>query len=578
MTTTRPIVICDDVTNYVKYCEDNPDKIDNDIKLLLKNIVLPVSKDPEITFDADMHAKCVKYIENNYYPLFPFQKFILPFIFLYKNGKPVFTKFLIMMGRGGGKDGILGPLSDFFTTPLYGVREYNVDIVATAEWQAENTFKVVHRMKDGNPKFKGKCQVTKKHIYDNTTKSELRYNSSNASTKDGKQIGCLILNEIHAYETYDQINVFESAFGKVAGGRSYGGREYPKEFIITTQGYVREGPLDDTLSIARNVLEQGDLSMGWFPVLYRLDTEEEVDDPEKWIKANPSLPYLPVLAEQIAKDYKEAKANPKKMPEFRTKRCNLPDKPAEVETVTSWRNILRCSYDGTTDEELERKQPREVPDTSGQPAIIALDYADLRDFASLGVLTISGADYVWKQHTWIDRNNPDFQNIRFPLDMCGQPGFDDFEITSEPVIPVADICDHIDRLMIEYDVRKITLDTYRFTLFKAEFEARGWVLEDKTHPEGIIRLIRQTQAVTAYIAPLIQAAYETGNVIYGDSAIMRWYTNNVAVHNDKYGNKRFEKQEQRLRKTDGFMAFNIAMYSKDLIEEAVSDDFYFYIS
>ena len=58
-------------------------------------------------------------------------------------------------------------------------------------------------------------------------------------------------------------------------------------------------------------------------------------------------------------------------------------------------------------------------------------------------------------------------------------------------------------------------------------------------------------------------------MIYGQSAIMRWYTNNTMTTTDKFGNKTFGKIEPKLRKNDGFMALMVAMFCKDLIEEVV---------
>ena len=138
--------------------------------------------------------------------------------------------------------------------------------------------------------MKGKFKVTKELITNLATGSELKYNTSNASTKDGKRPGCLVLNEIHAYENYEQINVFESALGKV---------KHPREFIITTNGYVREGPLDELLVLLRKILETGENPLGYFPFICKIDTEEEVDNPDAWHKANPSMEYMPILANQI---------------------------------------------------------------------------------------------------------------------------------------------------------------------------------------------------------------------------------------------------------------------------------------
>lgn len=58
----------------------------------------------------------------------------------------------------------------------------------------------------------------------------------------------------------------------------------------------------------------------------------------------------------------------------------------------------------------------------------------------------------------------------------------------------------------------------------------------------------------------------TGDDNFGPSAIMRWYTNNTSVSEDKFGNKNFGKIEPKLRKNDGFMAFDVAMFCKDELE------------
>ncbi|MGX6991450.1 terminase large subunit, partial [Pseudolactococcus reticulitermitis] len=61
----------------------------------------------EVFFDADQIKKCIGYIEKWFFKLENFQKFIIAFVFLYfsENKANVYREFLIMMGRGGGKNG-----------------------------------------------------------------------------------------------------------------------------------------------------------------------------------------------------------------------------------------------------------------------------------------------------------------------------------------------------------------------------------------------------------------------------------------------------------------------------------------
>ena len=151
----------------------------------------------------------------------------------------------------------------------------------------------------------------------------------------------------------------------------------------------------------------------------------------------------------------------------------------------------------------------------------------------------------------------------------GQVEFEDFEIVHEPVIPVGAIIDWVEARMLEYDVKKITMDTYRYTLFKEEFIRRGISIEDKQNPGGLVRLIRRLGSAMGIIAPTIESLFAEGKINYGRSAIMRWYTNNTCVITDKFGNKMFGKIEPKLRKNDGFMAFLAAMFSADELNEIV---------
>lgn len=71
-------------------------------------------------------------------------------------------------------------------------------------------------------------------------------------------------------------------------------------------------------------------------------------------------------------------------------------------------------------------------------------------------------------------------------------------------------------------------------------------VEDKKNKDGIVRLVRKITSATGIIAPAIQALFSQHLINYGPSSIMRWYTNNTSVTEDKYGNKTFGKIEPKL--------------------------------
>ena len=550
------MITCKEIDDYLAYCKEHPKWINRDRKLLIRNIVKPTLKRKDVFFDEATFHKCIRYLEANYYPLFPYQKFVLAFVFMYDStGEPLFPEIVMLMGRGNGKDGFMAPLANFFQTPLYGIPEYHVELVANSEQQIKDTFSVVYNRLYKNPKFKGKFHVTKEVIENLETGSILRYNTSNASTKDGKAPGCIFFNEFHAYENNDSVNVFESSEGK---------KRHFREIIITTNGYVREGPLDKLLDDCRVILEGGANPLGIFPFLCRLDRESEAGKEDPMHKANPSMEYLPTLQRAIERGWIKAKGDPEKYREYITKRCNLPQL-REEQAVTSWKNILLCSYKDT-----KRKSVRKSQDTTGKMAIIGIDYADVRDFASAGVLTIDDdGNHKWRQHTWICSESPFLKSIKFPIENVGKAGFKDFEVVRAPVIPVDGIVDWCERVMQDYAVVKITMDTYRYTLFKTVFEQRGITIETRDNPQGTVRLIRKIGSACGIIAPSVEKLYSEHRVDYGDSAIMRWYTQNTGTLTDKYGNMQYVKIEPKLRKNDGFMAFVAAEFSADLLKETI---------
>lgn len=550
------MIICKEITDYIEYAEAHPDWINKDRRLLIENVIKPTLQRDDIYLDTDVFAKCIRYCEAHYYKLFCYQKCIYAFVFMYYRDTdlPVFPKIIILMGRGNGKDGMMAPLANFLQTPLYGIKNYNVELVANSEDQIKDTFKIPFDMLYKNPKFKGKFRVTRERIVNVQTGSELRYNTANSSTKDGKRPGCVFFNEYHAYENYDLINVFESGLGKVEHGRV---------IIISTQGYVREGPLDDLLVTCKKVLETGENVLGYFPFICRLDDKKEVDDQNAWHKANPSLEYMPILQAELRRQYLEAKEVPSKWPEFMTKRMNMPERKEDT-AVTSWENVLHTSYS-----DIEHRIPRETPDTTNQLAIIGIDYADVNDFASCGVLTKAGDTYVWRQHTWICSHSPFLKGIKFPLSNQGLPEFEDFEIVDTPTIPIGAIIDYALELMQHYYVVKITMDTYRYHLFQELFQQAGISIESRQTPQGLVRLVRKIGSACGIVAPDITRQFALHNVDFGPSAIMRWYVNNTAVQTDKFGNQMFIKINPERRKNDGFMAFVVAFFSADLLKEQV---------
>lgn len=551
------MIYCKEIDDYLKYYEDNKHLFNEERKLLIENIVKPTLKREDIFFDKDKYYKCLRFVERWYYKLFPFQKFVYAFVFMYKNDIPVFRTFVILEGRGNGKDGFIVPLLHFFTTQYYGVENYNVDIVATSEDQANDSYDVAYNVLKSNEQLMKKYFYWNKEYFVNKiTKSRFRFNTSNAATKDGKKDGAILFNEYHAYLTDKNIKVYQGGLGKVKHGRI---------FIITSNGDVRGGPLDELLEVCSKVLKTGDNKLRYFPFLCKMNDLKSVDNPKLWEQANPSLPFLPELADAIMIDWIEQKERPSKRSEFLSKRMNIPTERDDL-VVTSWNNILKASY-----ENIEDKIPRKIPEYDDYPpAVIGIDFASLRDFASVGILTKTDeGEFIWRQRTVICSSNKFYKDIKFPFENQGQNGFDDFIVVDTPTIDEEIIVNWALEYFNDYEVKKIILDNYRYQLIKKTFEASGISVETRDNKDGLIRMIRYPASIAAIVAPKLESLFENGKLNIGDSAIMRWSINNTCLKTKKDGNMYFEKVEPKLRKNDPFMAMICALSGEELLERTV---------
>ena len=282
-----------------------------------------------------------------------------------------------------------------------------------------------------------------------------------------------------------------------------------------------------------------------------IDDEKEVHDEECWYKANPSLQYLPNLLEETRKEYVEWCENRSSSSDFMTKRMNWRQGNSEVE-LTSWENILAT------------KQEVSEP-IQGEMAVVGIDYTKINDFASAGILTKRGAKYVWKQKTWVCKNSADLSRIKYPLEEPEETG--ELEMVDAPEIDPNLIVDWIEEQMGTYSIQMTALDDYRYALLKNALLRLGISYENKN-----IKLVKPSDKIK--VEPIIDSAFRNHNIVYGDSSLMRWYTNNTKkVKSKKYGNYEYQKIEAKSRKTDGFFAFVAAMTEQELIpEEQASND------
>lgn len=436
----------------------------------------------------------------------------------------------VLVGRGAGKNGYLA-FEDFALISEYNkVREYHIDICANSEEQARTSFDDVYNvMKDNEQKLKKHFYWNKEEIRNLKTGSILKFRTSNASTKDGGRQGKVDFDEYHEYKDYKTIQVFKTGLGK---------KKNPRTTIITTNGDVRDGPLDKMIGRAVQILNGAIKDNGMLPFICRLDDENEVHNEDMWHKANPSLHQFEELRMLMEREYVDYKDDAISNSAFMTKRMNIPKGNVDQE-VTSWENILATN--------------QEIPDLTGATCRAGIDYARTTDFIVAGLLFKKNGKYYWLSHTWVCESCKDLSRIKAPLTEWATTGLLTFVKGVEvlPETPAQWLSEQAEK----YNITTLGMDEYRFPLLAKALREAGFDIDKK----GVNNIKRIRPSSQMLIYPIINSEFSNHNIVWGDNPLMRWYTNNVCLKAEAHDNYTFSKIEPKSRKTDGFMAFVAAM-------------------
>lgn len=154
----------------------------------------------------------------------------------------------------------------------------NDDNQANILYEAINTMRL---MIDPKQKDTWKNQ---QHIKCTFNGSKVFKLSDRTRNKEGRNIDFAIVDEVHEMKDNVIIKSIE---------QSQSLKPNPKLILITTEGFVNGGFLDEELVKARKILNGEDDSISaerYLPWLYTQDSEQEVwQDPKTWVKSNPTL-------------------------------------------------------------------------------------------------------------------------------------------------------------------------------------------------------------------------------------------------------------------------------------------------
>ncbi len=486
---------------------------------------------------------CERYLP---FPLFPWQKFVITLhdcCYWNETGMPRWPDLFCMLGRGAGKDGMIATESLLLTSPYNGIEQYDVDICANNEEQAVRPVRDLVSFFEiplVSKKIRHFYKWTLQQVTCTKTKSVIKGRTNNPKGRDGMRSGIVVFNEIHQYQNYDNIDVFTTGLGK---------KRHPRRSYYTTNGEVREGPLDDLLKDSESIL-RGDMDdNGLLPFVCKLDAKEDVDEEANWTKANPSIPHMPDLLVEIRKEYKDWKNAPDRSPTFISRRMNLPEM-AKESAVANWDAIAATN--------------QEIPDLRGWSCTVGIDYTKTTDWAAVNLHFKNGNTRYDINKAWICSASKDISRIKAPWREWVKGGL--LEYVDDIEIHPSLIAGYIYEMGKIYNIAMVAVDNYRYALLADALEKVGISRDLKN-----LMLVKQTDIIK--VVPVIDHCFLHNYFHWGDNPVLRWATNNTKtirygrdVGADK-GSFVYAKIEAKSRKTDPFMALVHSIAAEQEIKE-----------
>lgn len=307
---------------------------------------------------------------------------------------------------------------------------------------------------------------------------------------------------------------------------------------ISSEGTVRNGPGDtikmELMKILKGEYPAPNTSIWW----YKLDSIDEVAEPDKWLKANPNLGKT-VTYETYQLDVEKAENNPASRNDILAKRFGIP-----MEGYT---------YYFTYEETL----PHRKSDYWQMPCAMGADLSQGDDFCSFVFLfPLSNGSFGVKTRNYITEMTLN----KLPSAMRSK--YDEFMnegsliVMPGTVLDMMEVYEDLDNHIseVEYDVRCFGFDPYN----AREFVER-W--ERENGPFGIEKVIQGAKTESVPLGELKKLSEE--RMLLFDENLMTYTMGNCIVMEDTNGNRKLLKKRYDAKidavaaMMDAFVAFKL---------------------
>lgn len=501
--------------------------VGQELYMELENLIDDIQHNDEYyydTSDADLRMDfmqgCIRLTKSPFYGqpmiLMDWQKAFIEALYSFKMARTLknqdkvidrFKRALLLIARKNTKSETCSALGNAeFIVGNEGsdlVCSSNDDAQASIVYDATDTMRKLYDPEDLDTKR------NQRFILNKTTNTKIFKLSDRTRNKEGRNIDWAILDECHEMISNTIAKSIE---------QSQSVKDNPKFIMITTEGFINEGFLDDELKKARAIIKGEDDSISasrFLPWLYTQDSEQEIfQNRRSWVKSNPTLGIVKrwdYLDEQVDLA-KKSKAD----------RIFVLSKDFNIKQngVESWLNLEDYMYDATYD----------IEDLRGGFCLGHVDLAETTDLCCAKALVMKKDDktkYIITQYfipqSKLDVENDD-HNAGAHYKEWAQKGY--ITICEGNDIDLTVVADWFYKLQKEKGI----------TLFKCGYDqkfAKDWLrrMEEYnwTKQYGDVEMVLQNAQTLNNALLLVEADFKAQYINYNNNPVDRWCLQNSCL-------------------------------------------------
>lgn len=530
---------------YYRKCKSGEILIGQELMMELERLMFDMNSPQYIydTKDADIRIhfmeNCIRLTKSPFYGkpmiLMDWQKAFISAVYGFKmveTGFDRFKKVILLIARKNTKSETCSALelSELILGPDGAdiVCSSNDDNQANILYEAIDTMR---QMIDPNNKDTWRNQRGIRNLINGSKIFKL---SDRTRNKEGRNIDFAVIDEVHEMQDNVILKSIE---------QSQSLKDNPKLIIITTEGFVNDGVLDQLLIDSRKIIngeDDGIAAERTLPWLYTQDSEAEVwQDERTWVKSNPSLGIVKkwdYLREQIDL----ARRNKADRMFVLSKDFNFKQSNAQA-----WLLPEDYTYPATYNLEEFR----------GSICLGAVDLAETTDLTNAKILLMRPGDktkYI-HSHYFIPesklQNSDDASTGAEYLEWARQ-GY--ITICEGNEVDLTVVADWFFKLYQEYEIRLMMCG------YDQRF-AKTWL--SRMDEYGFeCEMVYQNRFVMSQPMKLVEADLKARLINYNENPVDAWCYGNTSMEIDSLGNVMAVKiNNQQSRRIDGAVT-NIILY------------------